>query len=470
MHPALLILGLGLGVHALYEDDELLFDTFPEGFTWAAATSAFQIEGGWNLDGKGESVWDKFLHDSCVAPECANGDVACDSYHKWEEDIQLLAGIDYYNDLIDGLLADGIQPMVTLHHWDLPQALEDRGGWLNAEVQDWFAEFARLCFQEFGDRVRLWITINEPWVVAWLGYGNGLNAPGVGDSPGIKTYVAGHNLLLAHAKAYRIYHEEFAAVQQGRIGITLNSNLREPLDPENPDDVEAAAVKQEFELGWFADPVYFGDYPQSMKDKIAEKSSAQGFLQSRLPEFTDAEKELLLGSSDFFGLNAYTSFLAAYSLKPLECVSYECDSDADESQDSSWYSTGSGWLKLYPQGFRKLLNYIKDRYGNPEVIVTENGSSDTAGNLDDALRVYQLKHYLNQLLKAVKLDGCNVTGYAAWSLLDNLEWGVGYSQKFGLHFVDFSDPERPRTPKKSSRFYRQIIRDNGFVEENICPY
>ncbi|CAG0894932.1 unnamed protein product [Darwinula stevensoni] len=457
-----------------------------------------------------------FLHN--CAPDCDTGDVACDSYHKMSEDVMLLvdmevsrityqftrayilvdryrfsiswprilpagtgdinqAGIDYYNDLIDALIAEGIEPMVTLYHWDLPQALEDRGGWLSPESHDWFVEYARVCFEAFGDRAKLWITFNEPWVVAWMGYGTGGGAPGHSDAPGEKTYQAGRNILLAHAKTYRMYQEEFFASQGGRVGITLNTNYHGPLNPADPEDVAAAARQMEFDLGWFADPVYFGNYPQTMIDKIGEKSEAQGYPESRLPAFTAEEQEMLAGSSDFFGLNTYTSSYANNLVHDSECVSYACDSDTQISSDPSWYGTGSDWLKLYPQGMRKLLNYIKDRYGNPEVIITENGSSDRAGNLDDALRIYQLKHYINNILKGsftpsvpVLLDGCNVTGYTAWSLMDNLEWSSGFSQKFGLHFVDFEDPERPRTPKASSRFFRQLIRDNGFIEENLCEY
>ena len=417
----------------------------------------FQIEGAWNEDGKGQSIWDVFTADpnNGNIDNGDNGKVACDSYHKYKEDVQLLKnmgatsyrfsiawtrilpegvgqinqkGIEYYNNLINELIAYNITPAITLYHWDLPQALDEQGGWLNPDVAFWFVEYARVVYQAFGDRVKTWITLNEPWVCAVQGYGNGEKAPGM-RAPGILPYKAAHNMIRAHAKAYRVYYAEFQEVQQGQVGITLNVDWYEPVNGTNADDVEASNIKMNFHAGWFAHPIYVdGKYPEIMRSKIDAKSEAQGFLESRLPQFTEEDSQEILGSSDFFGLNYYTSDLVYKT--PVEeidhaALGWATDSDVTEFKDSKWYAAASSWLKVTPFGLRKVTNWLYQNYQKP-IYVTENGFSDYLGNVDDLQRIYYYKHYINQLLKAIKLDGVDVRGYYAWSLMDNFEWARGY--------------------------------------------
>ncbi|XP_046643168.1 lactase-phlorizin hydrolase-like [Daphnia pulicaria] len=481
-------------VSAIFVDEPLLYDTFPPDFIWASATSAHQIEGAWNVDGKGPSIWDTYTSQPGIVAEGATGQTACNSYYFYQKDVDALKslnvshyrfsiswprvlpngigqvnqpGIDYYKNLIAALKVANIQPMVTLYHWDLPQALEDMGGWLNASVADWFEEYARLCFTQFGDDVKIWVTLNEPWITAWQGYGLGVSAPAK-YGPGTYTYQAGHNLILAHAKAYRLYESTFKASQQGKVGIALNVNWFFP-GSDLIADKDAAERALQFMGGWFANPIFgSGDYPSIMKLKIGEKSAQQGFNQSRLPEFTAEQKLLVQGSADFLGINHYTSLLTVNQPSNINDVSYESDQDLYSYYDSSWYGSGSPWLKITPFGLRNLLGWLRDKFNNPEMIITENGYSDTAGNLDDMLRIYYYKHYINNVLKAIKTDGVKVSGYTAWSLMDNFEWRAGYNEKFGLFNVDFSSPELPRTAKASARYIAQIIHDNGFRSDQPC--
>jgi len=482
------LLGAGTGLGYSPEED-MLYDYFPDDFLWGSATSAYQIEGGWNADGKGENIWDTFTKIPGKIVDGSSGDVACDSYHKYKEDVQLLAdmglnsyrfsiswarvlpygvgapnqaGLDYYHNLISELLSAGITPAVTLYHWDLPQALQDQGGWLNATVADWFEEYARLVFSEFGNEVKFWITLNEPKETSLQGHGSGTMAPGI-MGPGTSVYVAAHNQIRAHAKAYRAYHADFAEEQGGKIGITLNVNWAEPRDETNEDDLAASEAHLQFNLGWYAHAIFKdGLYPAVMREKIDAKSSEQGYPESRLPSFSEEESQMINGSSDFLGMNFYTSNIVYPELCDISDVNYYCDPDVGASQDENWYGAGSSWLKVTPWGIRRALAWASNEYGHPDIYVTENGFSSKLGNIDDLQRIYYYKHYINQILKAIKLDSVSVKGYYAWSLLDNFEWAMGYTEKFGLHQVDMSDPARTRTPKESSRFYSQIVQRNGF--------
>jgi len=483
---------LVLGAWGYSPEEELLYDYFPDDFLWGAATSAYQIEGAWNEDGKGENIWDNFTKIPGNIIDGSSGDVACDSYHKYQDDVALMAnmgissyrfsiswarvlprgigepnqaGIDFYHNLISELLSVGITPAVTLYHWDLPQALQDEGGWLNASVADWFEEYARLCFSEYGNEVKFWITLNEPKETSLQGHGSGTMAPGI-MGPGTSVYVAAHNQIRAHARAYRAYHADFAREQGGKIGITLNLNWAEPKDESKEEDRTASETHLQFNLGWYAHAIFKdGHYPAVMRQKINEKSSAQGYPESRLPEFSLEESVMIAGSSDFLGINFYTANLVYPEQCDINDVNYYCDSDVGASQSENWYGAGSVWLKVCPWGIRRALAWASNEYGQPDIYVTENGYSDRLGNLDDLQRIYYYKHYINQVLKANKLDGVSVKGYYAWSLLDNFEWAMGYTENFGLHQVDMNDPERARTPKESARYYSKIVEKNGF--ENI---
>jgi len=489
----LLLLPLAL---AYQPEEPLLYDSFPEDFIWGTATAAYQIEGAWNEDGKGPSIWDTFTKIDGKIKDGSSGDVACDSYHNYKEDVALMKamgmtsyrfsiswsrilpqgtadnknelGIKYYHDLIDELLANEIVPAVTLYHWDLPQALQDKGGWLVPEVADWFEEYARVCFEEFGGDVKFWITLNEPKETSLQGHGSGDMAPGI-TGMGTNVYIAAHNQIRAHAKAYKLYHDVFAEGQGGQIGITLNIDWFEPLDPSKPEDLEASETLMNFNLGWYAHAILVdGKYPEVMRQKIDEKSAAQGYDESRLPSFTEEESLMIKGSSDFLGMNFYTARVAFPEPAPIEDVSFYSDPDVSNYQDIDWYGSGSSWLKVCPWGIRRALNWASEQYGHPDIYITENGFSDRLGNLDDLQRIYYYKHYLNQVLKAIKLDGVSVKGYYAWSLLDNFEWAMGYTEHFGLHQVNMTSAARERTPKESSRFLSRLVAENGFSEDLIC--
>ncbi|BFZ09250.1 hypothetical protein BsWGS_12289 [Bradybaena similaris] len=464
--------------------------SFPGTFRWGVATSAYQIEGGWNADGKGVSIWDTFAHSGKIVGG-ETGDVACDSYHLYQEDVKMLeslgvdfyrfsiawtrilpngttaninqAGINYYNRLIDALLAKNITPMVTLYHWDLPQALQDYGGWKNESAVNIFGEYARICFKEFGDRVKHWITFNEPYIFIWLGYGIGMLAPGLVE-PGDGVYQVAHNVIKAHTRAYHIYNENFRSSQKGIVGITLVFEWLEPMT-DSLQDAEAADRGMHFNFGWFANPIFSesGDYPEIMKQLIGDKSRRQGFAASRLPEFTDKEKSLNKGAADFMGFNHYTSRLASHKPDQDSAPNYDLDSDLKLLSDLCWPHTGAYWMRANPWGIRKGLDWAKKHYQNPVIFITENGRN-TDADLDDPDRIYYYKYYTNEVLKAIRFDGVRVHGYAAWSLMDNLEWADAFNPKFGLYHVDFDSANKTRTPRTSAAFYRDLIAHNGFED------
>ncbi|XP_052799795.1 lactase/phlorizin hydrolase-like [Mya arenaria] len=468
------------------EKDTFLDEKFPVGFSWGVATAAYQIEGGWNEDGKGPSIWDNFAHDNRLAYG-DTGDVACDSYHKYKEDVQMVkrlgvshyrfsiawsrllpdgtatslnpAGLAYYNNLINELVANGITPMVTLYHWDLPQALQNFGGFENDTIVNYFNDYAKICFENFGDRVPLWITFNEAFVVSWLGYGIGVFAPGV-SKPGDGVYRVAHNIIRSHVKAYHTYDDHFRHRYHGKVGITLDCDWKEPITTDAMDRYAAERALQ-FKLGWFANPIYGnGDYPAVMRYTVDRKSRKEGRNESRLPRFTEEEIKMNKGSYDFFGLNHYTSQYVRHNRDNRE-NHYEGDQDLYTKVDDCWPGSRSDWLKVNPWGLRGLLRWVQDQYGNPPLYVTENGISDD-GTLEDQNRADFYRSYTNEMLKAIKLDGCDVKGYMAWSLMDNLEWTSGYTQKFGIFQVDFNSPNRTRTPKRSAAFYSELARNNGY--------
>ncbi|XP_001637902.2 lactase/phlorizin hydrolase [Nematostella vectensis] len=480
------------------EEGDFMKGQFPESFIWGVATAAHQIEGAWNEDGKGPNIWDAFSHKTGNIHNNENADIACDSYHKTDEDIQLLkslgvshyrfsiswarllpdglpdvvnkSGVEYYNRVIDKLLAVNIQPVVTLYHFDLPQALQDKGGWLNSRVIEWFAGYARVCFKLFGDRVRLWLTINEPHEEALNGYGYGNFAPGI-KRLDTAPYQVVHNMLRAHASAWHIYDEEFRGSQHGKLSIVTNSQFYEPKSTK-PCDVAAADRGLQWYLGWIAHPVVYGDYPEGMKQVVAEKSKKQG-IPCRLPSFTAEEKTYIKGTIDFFALNFYSASLTEHIDIPMnsnENWNYITDQEIKTSRREHWIKGAPDWLYCTPFGLRKILNWIKGNYNNPEIIITENGFScdgeeDLSGDaaLEDTHRVNYLKGYLNQALKSVIKDGVQLTGYFLWSLMDNFEWDDGYKFRFGVHHVDFDDPHKHRTPKKSALVFKEIVANKGFI-------
>ncbi|XP_075386152.1 lactase/phlorizin hydrolase [Tenrec ecaudatus] len=482
----------------LPKEDEFLYGHFPDGFLWSAASAAYQIEGAWREDGKGLSIWDTFSHTPLRVGNDDTGDVACDSYHKIAEDLTALqnlgvshyrfsiswtrilpdgttkyintAGLAYYVRLIDALLAANIKPQVTIYHWDLPQALQDVGGWENETIVQRFRDYANVLFERLGDKVKFWITLNEPFVVASQGYGYGTAAPGISFRPGTAPYIVGHNLIKAHAEAWHLYNDMYRAKQGGIISITINSDWAEPRNPANQEDVEAARRYMQFMGGWFAHPIFKnGDYNEVMKTRIRDRSLAAGLSKSRLPEFTEAEKRRINGTYDFFGFNHYTTVLT-YNLNYGSWISsFDADRGVASITDWSWPDSGSFWLKMTPFGFRRILNWIKEEYNNPPIYITENGVSQRDANLNDTARIHYLRTYINEALKAVQ-DKVDIRGYTAWSVMDNFEWATGFAERFGLHFVNYTDPSLPRIPKESAKFYASITRCNGFPDPAAGPH
>ncbi|KAK7362436.1 hypothetical protein VNO77_04548 [Canavalia gladiata] len=491
-----------LAVMALLEiqicTSELTRADFPKGFVFGTASSAFQFEGAVKEDGRGPSVWDTFSHSFGKVTDFSNADVAVDQYHRFEEDIQLMkdlgtdayrfsiswtrifpngtgainqAGIDHYNKLINALLAKGIEPYVTLYHWDLPQALHDKyKGWLSNEIIKDFATYAETCFEKFGDRVKHWITFNEPHTFTIQGYDVGLQAPGrcsillhlfckEGDSS-TEPYIVAHNVLRTHGAVADIYRKKYKKTQGGSLGIAFDVIWYEP-EKNTKEDIDAAQRAQDFQLGWFLDPLMFGDYPRSMKSRVG----------SRLPNFTQSEAALIKGSLDFVGINHYTTFYARNNSTNI-IVRALHDVTADSGTVTLPFNgtkviaerANSIWLYIVPQSMRTLMNYIKLKYGNPPVFITENGMDDPNSpfiSLKDALkdekRIRYYSGYLSNLSASIRDDGCNVKGYFAWSLLDNWEWVAGYSSRFGLYFVDYKDNLK-RYPKQSVQWFKNFLK------------
>lgn len=457
---------------------------FPDGFTWGTATASYQIEGGWLEGGKGLSIWDAFCHTPGKIADGSTGDIACDHIHRFREDIALMAslglkayrfslswpriipagqgtvnpeGIRFYSELIDALLDAGITPWVTLYHWDLPLTLlMEEDGWLNPVMAERFRDYAATCFEHFGDRVKHWITFNEPWVVSILGYGQAVFPPA--RSSTVEPYRAAHTLLRAHGMATEVYRSRFQPAQRGTIGITNNCDWREPRT-DSSQDREAAQRALEFYLGWFADPIFRGDYPEVMRQRLGE----------RLPRFSDGDRERLRGSSEFFGLNHYTTLYAAHAgpgelqpITPYGNGGISEDQDVNLSVDDSWDRTTMGWA-IVPWGCRKLLHWIDQRYGHPTIVITENGCSlddrPVQGVVDDPRRIAFLEAYLTECHQAIQ-EGVDLRGYFVWSFMDNFEWASGFTRRFGIHYVDY--PTQQRIPKTSAQWYAGVIRKNGF--------
>nr|XP_030738917.1 lactase-phlorizin hydrolase isoform X2 [Globicephala melas] len=471
-----------------FERDLFYHGTFRDDFLWGVSSSAYQIEGAWDADGKGPSIWDNFTHTpGSNVKNSATGDIACDSYNHLDADLNMLRalkvkayrfsiswsrifptgrntsvnirGVDYYNRLIDGLVASSISPMVTLFHWDLPQALQDIGGWENPSLIELFNSYADFCFQTFGDRVKFWMTFNDPTSQAWLGYGSGKFPPNVND-PGWGPYRIGHAIIKAHARVYHTYDEKYRQEQKGVISLSLGAHWAEPQSPGVPRDVEAADRMLQFSLGWFAHPIFRnGDYPDAMKWKVGNRSELQHLATSRLPSFTEEEKRYISATADVFCLNTYSSRIVRHATPRLNPPSYEDDRELTEREDSSWPSTAVNRAASW--GMRRLLNWIKEEYGDVPIYITENGAGLTDPKVEDTNRIFYHKTYINEALKAYRLDGVDLRGYAAWSLMDSFEWLNGYTVKFGLYHVDFNNVNRPRTARASARYYTEVIISNG---------
>ncbi|XP_059613624.1 myrosinase 1-like [Phlebotomus argentipes] len=464
---------------------------FPKDFYFGTATASYQIEGGWNEDGKGLNIWDTLLHEKPdLVLDKSNGDVGPDSYHLYKEDVKRLkelgvnfyrfsvswsrilptgdvsslnpAGVKYYSDLIDLLLQEGIQPMVTMFHYDLPQYVQDLGGVTNPLFVKYFREYARVLFDNFADRVKLWSTFNEPCSFAYYGHGLGEIAP-MKKLHGVGEYYAAYHILLAHAEVYHLFKEQYHPKHKGKIGLTLSSMGMFQKSPG--DDLVERGLQ--FTLGFFAHPIFSrdGGWPKVIQETVDRNSKAEGRAWSRLPVFTPEQIERVKGSADFFGLNYFTGrFVELGSItdgKSYPDPSWERDQNLTFSTDPSWKRGKSEWLYLAPEGLRGILKWIKKTYDNPEVIITESGWSD-GGELEDEARVECLRAHLKVVLEALQA-GCRVKAFSVWSLIDNFEWMMGYSEKFGLYRVDVDDPEKKRVAKKSARIYKEIIKNRQIV-------
>ena len=437
-----------------------LAERFPPEFVWGAATASYQIEGAAGESGRGESIWDRF----CDTPgKVRNGDtgaVACDFYHRYPGDIELMrelglrgfrfsvawprilpegrgrvneAGLDFYDRLVDALLEAGIEPWLTLYHWDLPQPLEDAGGWPERDTVGAFAEYAGVVARRLGDRVSHWITHNEPWCAAWLGYGSGVHAPG--RSSRRDALAAAHNLLLSHGRAVDVLRAE---APEAEVGITLNLYR---VDAATDDEADSAAARHVdgFQNRWFLDPVLLGTYPEDMVADYGDD----------VPDIADGDLDLIRRPLDFLGVNYYSRHVVAAAPdggRPLYT-----------RPEGSEY-TDMGW-EVIPEGLASVLQRVHHEYGPLPMYVTENGAAyaDVVGHdgaVADLERAAYLEAHLDAVARAIAA-GAPVRGYFVWSLLDNFEWALGYAKRFGIVYVDY--PTLARIPKRSFAVYRDLI-------------
>jgi beta-glucosidase len=443
--------------------------SFPEDFLWGTATSSYQIEGAWSEGGKGESIWDRFSHTPGKINDGTTGDVACDHYHRYREDISLMRelglkayrfsvcwprvlpsgtgavnqeGLDFYARLTDSLLEADIKPLVTLYHWDLPQALEDRGGWANRDIAHWFAEYAAVVSKVLGDRVELWTTLNEPQVFAMLGYYAGMHAPGYLDPT--KYFPASHHINLAHGMGVTAIRSE---ASQARVGTVLQLP---PIYPrsDSQEDQKAARTMDGLLSRWYAEPVLVGRYPQDTLE----------LLQPLDLPIQDGDLERIHQPLDFAGLNLYTRMFAYH--EPAVPLAEAMVDEHYQIEGASY--TDFGW-EIYPQAIYESLLRFKNEWGDPVVYVTENGMAwrdeVVDGRVDDPERIEFLEAYLAQVRRAMD-EGVKVKGYFLWSFMDNFEWAEGYTKQFGIVHVDFASLRR--TPKASAHWYRDVIKSGGY--------
>ncbi|HEX7113621.1 MAG TPA: GH1 family beta-glucosidase [Steroidobacter sp.] len=439
---------------------------FPKRFLWGCATSAYQIEGSPLADGAGASIWHRFVHTPGHVTEGHTADVSCDHYRRWESDVELMrslglnayrfsiawgrvlpegvgrvnpAGLGFYDRLVDRLLEKGIEPMATLYHWDLPAALDDRGGWLNRDVAGWFSEYAELLFRKLDGRVKHWCTINEPWVVMDGGYLHGTLAPGHRNR--FEAPLVTHHLLLAHGAAVQAYR----AIGRHQIGLVVNL---EPKYPATTSEADVAATRRAHAYVnlQFLDPALLGTYPSELEEIFGKA----------WPRWPDKDLAAIKQPVDFVGVNYYTRAVTKFDANawPLQATSVR--------QENRPY-TEMGW-EVFPQGLTDTLLWLKQRYSSPAIYITENGAAfsdppEAKGDtLEDPLRVAYYREHLLAVHEALR-QGVDVRGYFAWSLLDNFEWAHGFTKRFGIVHVNYKTLER--TPKASARFYSHVIATNG---------
>lgn len=431
---------------------------FPDDFLFGTATAAYQIEGAVNEDGRGPSIWDVFSHTPGKTLNGDTGDKACDHYHRYKEDIGLMKeigldayrfsiswprimpdgkninqkGLDFYNRLVDELLENGIIPFITLYHWDLPYALYEKGGWLNPDIAMYFRAYATLMFDELGDRVKNWITLNEPWCSSFLGYFTGEHAPGHTNLQ--EAIIVAHNLLRSHGHAVQAFREE---VKDGHIGLTNVVMKVEPGDSK-PESFLIANIVDKLVNAWFHDPVVFGRYPEEALKTYRE-------LGLDIPT---EDMNIIQTPIDFFGVNYYTRTLVVYDESNPMRFSYV---------QGNLPKTEMGW-EIYPQGLFDMLVNLKERYKLP-VYITENGMAGPDklenGKVEDDYRIEYLEKHFSKVLEAINAKVA-VKGYFIWSLIDNFEWAYGYSKRFGIIYVDYNTQKR--ILKKSAKWLKEFLK------------
>ncbi len=433
---------------------------FPEDFLWGAATASYQIEGSPLADGAGPSIWHRFSHTPGNVANGDTGDVACDHYNRYKEDIEIMKelnlkayrfsiswprifpegkgkvnikGIDFYSRLVDALLEKGIVPFITLYHWDLPASLQDIGGWTNPDIAGWFSDYADYVFQVLGDRVKHWITLNEPWVTAVIGHVWGTHAPGMKDIyAGFRVV---HNQLRAHSEAVRAFRAQNI---DGKIGITLSNHSQEPVSSD-PKDVEAAYIAHEYiNYPLFLHPIYKGAYPPHLL-KVAEEF---------FPEKYEKDLSEIKEPIDFIGINYYSGGRVKYDPTAPFGI---------KTEKFGLPVTEMGW-EIYPKGLYIILKGVQDEYNPEEVYITENGAAflDKVedGKVHDEERIDYLREHFKMAHKAMG-EGVRLRGYFVWSLLDNFEWAYGYSKRFGIVYVDYETQKR--IIKDSGYWYKDVI-------------
>jgi beta-glucosidase len=443
---------------------------FPEGFLWGVATSAYQIEGAVAEDGRVPSIWDTYSHTPGKIDGGGTGDVACDHYHRWREDLDLIAslnqkayrfsiawprmgdprGVAHYDRLIDGLHERGIEPVVTLYHWDLPQSLEDAGGWRNRDTVERFVEYAQQCFDAYGDRVDWWLTINEPWIIGLLGYLHGLHAPGYKDDV-LGEVTVFHHLMLAHGRAVEAYRE---TGQSGKIGFAPNLSPHYPAS-DSEADREVTWASDGYVNRWFLDPVFSGSYPEDMRRRYEDLLGPLDFIRA-------GDLETIHQPIDFLGINYYSSRVmeAVPGDRPWPWRVIVPEGTRTTGGFTDGVARTDAGTPVVPSALTDLLVRVRDDYGDVPLMITENGAVYSEP-LHDADRVRFIHDHVAAMHAAIE-QGVPMVGYCHWSLLDNFEWKLGYAQRFGLVHVDYETLER--TPKDSARYYAKIAAANGFVE------
>ncbi len=443
--------------------------SFPENFVWGAATSAYQIEGSIAADGRGQSIWDVFSHTPGKILNDDTGDLACDHYHRYAEDVQLMSelglkgyrfsiawprilpggkddfnavGMDFYDRLVDTLLAADIVPYITLYHWDLPQKLQDQGGWANRATVDAFAQYSDVVTRRLGDRVKHWITLNEPHIAAFVGNYQGRHAPGARDF-GLALIVA-HHMLLAHGRAVPVIH---ANVNNVQVGIALNHTWAVP-NTDSGEDVAAARRQDGHVNRWYLDALFKGHYPTDMVELYGDL----------MPSVEPSDMETIAAPLEFLAVNYYTrSLVQAADAPPLFL----------ERLQSPVERTEMGWA-IYPEGLFNLLQWLHQEYQPGKVFIAENGAAfndevGPDGTVDDPRRLTYIREHLAACQRAIEA-GVPLQGYFVWSLMDNFEWALGYAKRFGIVYVDFQT--LARIPKSSAKWYAEVIRNNGFHTGN----